>query len=276
MAFAMRAAVVIPTNPGWDARLYIEASRLWLAGGNPWGFLIDRSGYAAPPPSLIPVAPLTLLPSSIASYVMVAGAALAVVLTIRRLGLPWWWLLFPPLLDAVWSGTLDAYLVLLIVSGQGWLAALAKISAAVPLVLLGRWRPLFILAAALVLTAPFLPWSAFLDALPVVAERFTVQARGGMSATSIPVLIPVAVLALLLLGRSRAAWLAVPAAWPSTQWYYGVLALPALPASPFVAAAMAVPIPGIIVAGLAAQVGWERLGPGKRTSARARIESIQS
>ena len=257
--FAMRAGAIIPGGDGWDARIYIEASRVWLAGGNPWGFLIDGNGYAAPPLSLIPVMPLTLLPPQIAPHVMVAGAAVSAVLTIRRLCLPWWWLLFPPLLDAVWNGTLDAYLVLLIVSGNGWLAAIAKIYAALPLVLLGRWRQIAILAVAVAVTAPVLPWAAFLEAIPVIAERFATQTRGGMSAVAIPGLIPVAAVSLVLLGR-RAAWLAVPAIWPSTQWYYSVIALPALAASPLVAAAIAIPIPGLVVAGMAGQVVWECIG----------------
>ena len=47
-----------------------------------------------------------------------------------------------------------------------------------------------------------------------------------MSALAIPVLIPVAVIALVLMGRRRAAWWVVPVLWPSTQWYYTSLAMP--------------------------------------------------
>jgi hypothetical protein len=264
--FVLRARYLVATGDGFDARLYIEASRTWLSGGDPWGFLLDGYGYAAPPPSLIATAPLTLLPSDIAPHLMVVGAAAAAILTIRRLGLPWWWLLFPPLLEAVWNGTLDAYLVLLIVSGHGWLAAVAKIYAAVPLTLLGRWRQLAILGVVLVITGPILPWSAYLQQLPAINERLAVQSIGGMSATAIPILIPIAVAALLLLGR-RAVWLAVPALWPSSQWYYGVIALPALARAPLVAAAMSIPIPGLIVAGLVAQVAWNRVVRDQRPGA---------
>ena len=264
--FVLRARFLVATGDGFDARLYIEASRTWLSGGDPWGFLLDGYGYAAPPPSLIATAPLTLLPPEIAPHLVVVGAAAAAILTIRRLGLPWWWLLFPPLLEAVWNGTLDAYLVLLIVSGQGWLAAVAKVYAAVPLALLGRWRQLAILAVVLVATAPLLPWSAYLQRLPEISERLAVQSIGGMSATAIPVLLPIAVAALLLLGR-RATWLVVPSLWPSSQWYYGVIALPSLARTPLVAAAMSIPIPGLIVAGLAAQVAWDRVAPRYRSGA---------
>ncbi len=46
-------------------------------------------------------------------------------------------------------------------------------------------------------------------------------------------------------GRERAGWLAVPALWPATQWYYSTLAMPAL--TPIAAAILAVPVPGAAV-----------------------------
>ena len=48
-----------------------------------------------------------------------------------------------------------------------------------------------------------------------------------MSALAIPMLLPVAGLALILMGRRRAAWWIVPVLWPSTQWYYASLVMPA-------------------------------------------------
>ena len=72
-----------------------------------------------------------------------------------------------------------------------------------------------------------------------------------MSATATPWLIPVALAALVLCGRERTAWLAVPALWPYTQWYYSTLAVPALvPVTAFTsmaAALLAVQIPGLAV-----------------------------
>jgi hypothetical protein len=55
----------------------------------------------------------------------------------------------------------------------------------------------------------------------------------------------VAIVALLFAGRERAAWLAVPALWPTTQWYYSTLAIPAL--TPIAAAVIAMPVPGAAV-----------------------------
>ena len=49
------------------------------------------------------------------------------------------------------------------------------------------------------------------------------------------------VAALVILGRKRATWLAIPALWPATQVHYSVFALPA--ASRLMAGIMALPIP---------------------------------
>ena len=67
--------------------------------------------------------------------------------------------------------------------------------------------------------------------------------------------IPIAIIALVFCGRERAGWLAVPALWPATQWYYSSLALPAL--TPIAAALIAVPVPGFAVLAAIA-VGVER------------------
>jgi hypothetical protein len=100
-------------------------------------------------------------------------------------------------------------------------------------------------AGLLILTAPILPWASYIDQFGSLSTALDTQSDGGLSATAIPLLIPLAVAALFLCGRERAAWLAVPVAWPATQWYYSTLAMPAL--TPLAAAIMAVPIPGAVV-----------------------------
>jgi len=56
--------VLYPYNLGFDARLFTDAARVWLAGGNPWAQPYEFGFYyAAPPPSLLVMAPFALLPS---------------------------------------------------------------------------------------------------------------------------------------------------------------------------------------------------------------------
>jgi hypothetical protein len=124
-------------------------------------------------------------------------------------------------------------------------AVLLKIYAVVPLALTLRWRALLVTGAALLVTAPFLPWDSYVAQFGDLSESLATQSDGGLSATALPWLIPVAIVALMFAGRERAAWLAVPALWPATQWYYSTLALPAL--TPLAAAVIAVPTPGAAV-----------------------------
>jgi hypothetical protein len=70
--------------------------------------------------------------------------------------------------------------------------------------------------------------------------------------------IVVAVLALAVIGRRRAAWLGVPGLWPATQWYYATLAVPGL--TPTAAALMAIPAQG--QDGLGQPLAEEMIGHG--------------
>lgn len=241
---AMRLSSLVIGDWGFDARLYLDATRAWLAGADPW-VSIETQRFAAPPPSLVPLAPIAVLPEEIGVAVMVILAAVGAVATIRLLKLPWWWLLFPPFVDGVWNGNPQTLVVPLILVGAGPIAAFLKIYALVPLVLTLRWRAVAVTGLVLLVTAPFLPWASYFAQFADLSAALETQSDGGLSATALPWLIPIAVVALVLCGRERAGWLAVPALWPATQWYYSTLALPAL--TPIAAALISVPIPGFAV-----------------------------
>ena len=259
---AMRLSVLSTGEAGFDARLYLKATRAWLAGADPW-ILIDTQRFAAPPPTLLPLAPIAILPESIGVAVMIALAVVGAVATVRILRLPWWWILFPPFLDAAWNGNPQNLLLPLILVGAGPLAAFLKIYAVLPMALTLRWRALLVTGAALLVTAPFLPWGSYIAQFGDLSTALATQSDGGLSATALPWLIPVAFAALLFAGRERAAWLAVPALWPTTQWYYSTLAVPAL--TPLAAAVIAIPVPG------AAVVAVVIVAVTRRTTSRDRL-----
>jgi hypothetical protein len=240
----IRLQSLVTGSAGFDAQLYLKATRAWLDGADPWVF-IDQQRFAAPPPTLIPLAPIAILPEQLGIAIMIALAVVGAIATVRLLHLPWWWLLFPPFIDAAWNGNPQNLLVPLILVGAGPLAAFLKIYAIVPIALTLRWRTLLVTAVLLVVTAPFLPWASYIAQFGELSAALAEQSDGGLSATAIPWLIPVAVVALLFVGRERAAWLAVPALWPTTQWYYSTLAVPA--ATPLAGAILAVPLPGAAV-----------------------------
>jgi hypothetical protein len=110
---SMRLSALVTGEVGFDARLYLNATRAWLAGTDPWVF-IDAQRFAAPPPTLIPLAPIAVLPEQVGIAVMIGVAIVGAVATVRMLRLPWWWILFPPFLDAAWNGNPQNLLVPLI------------------------------------------------------------------------------------------------------------------------------------------------------------------
>ena len=63
---------------------------------------------------------------------------------LRRLGLPAWWLFFPPFVDAVWNANPQVLLLPLLVAGSrgAAVAALIKLYAGVPALIQGRVRAL--------------------------------------------------------------------------------------------------------------------------------------
>jgi hypothetical protein len=266
-------AIVGPVDLGWDAVVYTRAARALLEGGNPWLAGIPNATFAAPPPSLIPFLPFAYLPETVVQATWVGLSVLAAIYVIRRLRLAWWWLLFPPLLLAVAAGSSALPLVALLVRGGVYAdaaAAVGRIYAAVPLALLGRWRALVVAGLVITVTAPFLAWDRYVRDLPAISALLAEQSGGGNSATAIPILIPVAVVGLILLGRRKAAWLAVPALWPNAQEYYAVIALPVAAEVPIATMAMATPLtPGIIAVGLFLQGAWDRLRGRARPAATA-------
>lgn len=220
---------------------YIMATRRWLDGIDPWAGEYDPGWYSAPPPTLLAMVPFAVLPYG--RLLLLVVAIVAAIATIRVIKRPWYWILYPPLVVSMLGGGLDTWLIPLILLGHGWLAVLAKVYAAVPLVFLGRWRSLLVAGVLLLVTAPILPWASYFAQLPTILQHHASQAPG----LAAPIfLVPVVVIALALMGRDRAAWMAVPALWPSTSWYYNTIALPGL--TPVAAALMAIPSSYTVVA----------------------------
>lgn len=243
---------------GIDARIYSDAARTWLSGGDPWAVRIGDIRFAAPPTSLLPFAPFTGLPAPTIEWLAVIVGLAAVVFIISRTKVGWWWLLSVPALEGIWVGSLDPVALALIVGvtadGRsawiGGLAPMARLFAFVPLGLLDRRRAIIGGILVLAVTAPFLPWPAYLARLPELVGVLADQSDGGKGATAVPWLILPTVIALLAIGRADGAWLAVPALWPASQLHYGLLALPV--GSPVVAAFALSPLPAPLACGVIA------------------------
>lgn len=257
---AIRLASLVQNTPlGWDGRLYRDATVAWLAGGDPWLVQSGGSYFAAPPPTLLTMIPFAVVPEPTAVAALLALGIGSSIWALRKLRLPLWWLAFPPLVDGLYNANPHVFLVPLVLSGAAWLAPITKVYVAPVLLLRRQFRALAIAAVVVVLTVPITPWGTFLDELPRIFGLLRSQTSGGLSAWQAPLLALPAVAALWVVGLERAAWWVVPVFWPSTQYYYSSLALPALtPLSAMVLAAQFPGVPAVALLVSAAELLWRR------------------
>lgn len=252
--------LIRPETLGIDARHYQRATAAWLAGGDPWAVTEGGIKYASGPHTLLFYAPTNLLPLTVSvAFWLVIGLAAAVWL-VRRLDLPIWWLAFPPLAHAIWNGNPQTIVLALLILGGPLAAAVAvlfKLYAAVPLVFRPRLTVFAAVGIALLVTLPLLPWQLYLQDRLGIGDHLGSAWNG--SAWRLPILVVPTLLGLWILRRDGAEWLAVPAVWPATQFYYVSMALPVAARRPILAAALALPVPfmtPIAVMALAAEKVW--------------------
>jgi hypothetical protein len=250
-----------------DIEVYRTAAAAALAGQDPWAPQPGALAFAGPPPTLLLFLPLTLVPLEVAIVIATAAFAVAAVWAVRRLGLPLWWVLFPPVLECLIVGNPDVLvLAFLLVRGPlAGLAIVAKVYGIIPLVYQRRWPAVALGSAVAALTLPL--WPPFIASLGAVSASLDSQSEG-FSAWGTWWMIPT-VLALWFLRHKGAEWLVVPGLWPHTQTHYGAMSLPVMSRYPVAAAivGLGTPLaPPIAIIVIALQ---ERLGLGPEPAAPA-------
>jgi len=241
--FRLTIYVVIPANAGIDARVYTAAAAAFVAGGDPWTASADGVLFAAPPTSFVPFIPFVGIDPRVTAAAWMVGCVIVAIAALRALGLPLWWIAFPPLADGIMVGSLDVMVLGLLVISSGRLGALApllKIYAFVPMLGERRWRDVLVAAGLLGASLLILPWAEWFSRLPEITENLA-RTSATTSVFGSPHLMLVGVVALAALGLPRAGWLAVPVLWPSTQPHYMAVSIPGL--VPFIAAAWCFPHP---------------------------------
>ncbi len=210
---------------GLDLRIYRAAALAAIQGGDPWLAGVGDYLFAAPPPTLIVYLPAAIVAEPIAIATYGFASLLAAVFVIRRLRLPIWWLLFPPLSESLIVLNPDVFVIALLLCTDrlASLAVVVKVYALVPLVLQRRWIAVVIGGALSALSIPL--WLQFFGHRDQLAHEFATQTMNG-SAWGSWVAIPTVIALIVLRGRG-ASWLAVPALWPFTQLHYSCLAMPA-------------------------------------------------
>lgn len=257
-AQALLYPILAPGILGSHAVVYTDAARAWLAGGDPWSIGPPDVVFAGPPTMLLPFVPFTLVPGEVTRVVWVAGMLLAAVWTIRRLGLPGYWIAFPPLFSNILLGHPEVLMLMLLVLGGrlSGLAAIVKPYAGFALLAERRWGAILVAAVVGAVTLPLLPWGRFIAELPQVSATLARQALGDSTFGNLPLMV-IAIVALASLGPRRALWLATPLLWPNAQPNYKVIAVPVMP--PLVAVFWAFAIPGFTLGAVVAYAVLDRL-----------------
>jgi hypothetical protein len=247
--------VAKPEVLGVDARHYQRAAAAWLSGADPWLVTENGVGFAPGPHTLLYYAPTSLLPLWLSEVSWLVAGFAASLWLLRRLGVPLWWVLFPPLAHSIWNANPQTVVLALLVAGGTVPAVLAvglKLYAG--LALFTRPKDLVITGIVLAIVLPILPWRLYLQDAGIIASYLVGSWDG--SAWRFPILIPPTLLGLWVLRRNGAEWLAVPAIWPSTQFYYVAMALPMVVKRPALAALFALPAPLIVPLTTIGLAGW--------------------
>lgn len=237
---------------GIDARIYYRGVTAWLAGDDPWAAAVLVHGspfnYAGTPVTTVLMAPVALVSEDVFTALWLGATWAAAFWTLQRLRLPMWWILFPPITEALFSANPQLVVLALLLVDHPIASAVAtalKVYAFIPLAGEKRWRQIAIAAAFSAITILIAPnlWIEYIQQFARISDRLASQSIHGFSAFYFPVLLAVALVALLLLARKdprTAGWLAVPAIWPSSQLHYTTMALPVM--SSIMAFFLAVPI----------------------------------
>src|SRR5207237_9167319 len=119
--------------------------------------------FGGRPPGRLASFPAAILPETVAWAAYIVLFVVVAVLVLRRLRLPAWWLLFPPLWESVELVNQDLLAVWLLLVPGAWsgIAVVCKSYAAIPLAIQGRWRALSVGLAVSLITLPL--WLTFLQ-----------------------------------------------------------------------------------------------------------------
>jgi hypothetical protein len=256
---------------GIDATIYYRGVVAWLQGSNPWDAAVVVGGwpyhYAGTPVTTVLMAPAGLLSEEAFTVVWLVLTWVAAVWTLRRLRFPLWWMLFPPIAEALFSANPQLVVLALLVANRSVASALAaglKVYAFIPLVGERRGRQISVAVAFYAATFVIAPslWLDYLRQFGSISSRLEYESQQGGSAFYFPVLLAVTAVALLILAlrdRRAAGWLAVPAVWPSSQFHYSTMALPVM--SPLLAVLLAVPMSRLAPVAIILEVGRRLVEP---------------
>jgi hypothetical protein len=245
---------------GRDFKIYRSAALAVLNGTDPWAASATWNGtdwhFAALPTAAQLFIPFALLPEAVGLAAFLALSVGAVWLPLRRLRLPIWWLLFPPLMEGLLAANPQILLFGLLIVGWPWARAVAtalKVYAVVPVIARREGRALLVIVGAVLASVALGPslWTEYAGEFGAISGRIAAESQGGVSATllldpkvfgsalpatgivrSLPGLLLYGLIALLVVSAAvrdvrAAGWVAVPLLWPAAEYHLATLAIPA-------------------------------------------------
>lgn len=253
---------------GRDFWIYRNAAVALLAGRDPWSASAPWNGtdwhFAAPPTAAQLFVPFAWIDGSIGLVAFLALSIGVAWLGLRQVGLPAWWLLFPPMTEGIVAANPQVLLIGLLLVGSRTtavrgaaivlaraVAAGLKVYAVVPILARREWRALLAVAALGVLSVAAAPdvWARYVASFGSISSRVVHESNGGLSAAlflrpevfgdvlpseTLRVVAGVALFgllaALVVLVAIRdvpsAGWIAVPLLWPAAEYHLATMTLP--------------------------------------------------
>jgi hypothetical protein len=241
--------LILPGAVGTDVLVY-RAGASEIIGGDPWAASHQGMSFAAPPLEAFAFLPATLVPEDVFVGVWVLASAIGALVIVRRLSLPAWWLLYPPLVAGV-IGSNPAVLGMAAVVA-GW--RLVGVILRPQLIMVVGWRAATLFAALSVGAILLRP--DFITGLVDNIARYQIQSGSPINFWLSPLMVP-AMAALVLLwrvDRHAASWLVMPAVGPAMGWYGFTMVMPvrSLP----LALACIFPVPGLGAAAITLYALW--------------------
>ena len=249
---------------GRDFRIYRDAGLAILNGTDPWDAADHWNGqdwhFAAPPTAAQAFVPFALLPETLGLAVFLVVTVGVFAFAMRRLRLPLWWLVFPPVAEGVGAANPQILAFALLIVGGPVIAApigraiasALKVYAVVPVVARREWRALVAVAVLFGLSVVLAPglWSTYLSRFGEIGARLASESHGGVSAAlvldpkvfgtllgtsedvarlaGIALFGLIAALVVLVAIRDvpSAGWLAVPLLWPAAEYHAAAFVVP--------------------------------------------------
>ena len=241
--------LIVPGAIAMDALIY-RAGAAELIGGDPWAASQQNMYFAAPPLEAFAFLPAALLPVPVFVAVWVGLSVVGGIVIVRRLSLPVWWLLYPPLVAGMIGGN-PALLGMAAVVG-GW--RLLGVILRPQLILVVGWRVAAVFVALSLAAIAVRP--DFLTGLGANIARYQEQSGVPINFWMSPLMVP-AIVGLALLwrvDRHAASWLVMPAIGPTIGWYGFTMVMPirSLP----LAIACILPTPGLGAAAITVYAFW--------------------